>query len=95
MAHGKFDLKLITEFDVSDRCLNIVEQFENAELVCDLHGVKHIGNVLSFRLMRGAFAVFQQLRKEERKDVGRIKDTLYAVFATDLFVAYDQFLVGA
>lgn len=36
--------------------------------------------------------MFQQPSKEERKDVGHIRDTLYVAFATDPFVAYNLFV---
>lgn len=63
-----------------------------AELVCDLCGVENIAIVLQLQLTGGALAVFQQLSKEERKDVGCIRNAMYVVFATDPFVAYDLFV---
>lgn len=40
IADGRFDLRLISEFDDSDRGLSVVEWFENIELVCDLCSVR-------------------------------------------------------
>lgn len=45
MAVGTFDLRLIPEFDGSDRGLSIVEWFGNTELVCDLCDEKNVARV--------------------------------------------------
>lgn len=73
MGEGKFDPKLIPEFDVSERGPTIVEWFEKAEIACDLCSLKNIASVLSLRLTRGAFPVFHQFSKEERKYAGHIR----------------------
>ena len=41
--------------------------------------------------MGGAFAVFQQLKEEDKRDFDWIKAALYTAFAVDGFMAFDQF----
>ena len=61
MTEGKFDLKLIPEFDNSASGSSVVEWMEKAELVCKMYQVKHMELIIPLRLMSGAFTVFQQL----------------------------------
>ena len=42
--------------------------------------------------MSGAFAVFQQLKEEDKRDFNWIKGALYTAFAADGFMAFDQFV---
>lgn len=92
MADGMLDLKLIPEFESSDRGLPIVEWFEKTDLLCHLCHVKNIITALPLRLTVYAFAVSRQLSKEKRKDVGRIMDALQVASATDPFAALDLFV---
>ena len=72
MIEGKFDLKLIPEFDGSASGPSVVEWMEKAELVCKMYQVKHIEFIIPLRLRGGAFTVFQRLKEEEgfRPDKG-------------------------
>ncbi|KFD56888.1 hypothetical protein M514_02145 [Trichuris suis] len=79
-----FDLKLIPEFDARG------EWLEKLELVCELSGVADTAQVIPLRLTGGAFAVYQQMTPEDRKQSKKIKETLLAAFAVDRFVAYRQ-----
>ena len=85
---GKFDVRLIPEFDGT---ASVVEWVEKVELICGLCGVKRIEQVIPIRLAGGAFAVYQQLSQEERADVTRIKGALYKAFGTDPCLAYEKF----
>ena len=79
MTEGKFDLKLIPEFDGSASGPSVLEWIEKAELVCKMCQVKHIELIIPLRLMGGAFAVFQQLKEEDKRDFDRIKGcTIYS-----------------
>ena len=42
--------------------------------------------------MGGTFTVFQQLKEENKRDFDWIKAALYTAFATDGFMAFDQFV---
>ena len=41
--------------------------------------------------MGGAFAVFHQLKEEDKREFDRIKAALYTAFVADRFMAFDQF----
>ena len=43
-------------------------------------------------LMSGAFTVFQLLKEEDKRDFDQIKAALYTAFATDVFMAFNQFI---
>ena len=53
--------------------------------------MKHIELIIPLRLMGGAFAVFQQLKEEDKRDFDWIKAAIYTAFAVDGFMAFDQF----
>ena len=91
MTEGRFDLKLIPEFDGSASGPSVVEWMEKAELVCKMCQGKHMQLIIPLRLMGRAFIVFQQL-KEDKRDFDWIKAALYAAFAADGFMAFDQFV---
>ena len=67
MTEGKFDLKLIPEFEGS---ASVVEWIEKAELVCKMCQGKHMELIIPLRLMSGALTVFQQLKEEDKRDKG-------------------------
>ena len=92
MTEGKFDLKLIPEFDGSTFGPSVVEVMEKAELVSTMCQVKHMELAIPLRLMGGAFIVFQQVKEEDKRDFDRIKAALYTAFAADGFMAFDQFV---
>lgn len=71
----------------SEVSLSLFEKVER-----DLCSVKNTASVLPLGLIGCAFAVFQELSKEERKDLGHIRYALYVTFDTDSFIAYDQFV---
>ena len=85
---SRFDLKIIPEFDGTGA---VVEWIDRVQLVCDLSGVKRLENIIPLRLTGGAFAVYQQLTKEEKSDAARIKGALLTAFADDKFTAYEKF----
>ena len=91
MTEGKFDHKLIPEFDGSASGPSVVEWMEKAELVCKMYQAKHRELTIPLRLMGGAFAVFHQLKEEDKMDFDRIKAALFTAFAADGFMAFDQF----
>ena len=88
-----FDLKLIPEFSGADPSQSIVEWIEKAELVCRLCSVRKIECVVPMRLTGGAFAVYQQLSEDGKRDYGYIKDALLTAFAMDSCAAYAQFVM--
>ena len=85
------DLRLIQEFS-GDGSLNVIEWLEKAELVCSLRGITSMETVLPLRLTGGAFAVYQQLTEEDKRDSGKIKLALRTAFAVDSFTAYELFV---
>ena len=48
--------------------------------------------IIPLRLMGGAFAVFQRLKEEDKRDFDQIKAALYTAFAADGFIVFDQFV---
>ena len=92
MTEGKFDLKLIPEFDSSASGPSVVEWMEKAELVCKMCQVRHMELIIPLRLMGVTFTVFQQLKEEDKRDFDRIKAALYTAFAADGFMAFDLFV---
>ncbi|CAM1309532.1 Uncharacterised protein g5189 [Pycnogonum litorale] len=85
------ELRLIREFDGSG-IQSVVEWFDKAELVCRLRGLSKPECVIPLRLTGGAFAVYQQLSVIDKGDINKIKASLYAAFAADSFLAYEQFV---
>jgi len=85
------ELRLIPEYGGSaDQ--DVVEWLEKAELVCSLRAIAKPETVIPLRLTGGAFAVYQQLPPEEKRDFCKIKQALYTAFASDAFMAYEQFI---
>lgn len=91
MEGGKFDLKLIPEYDGSS-AKSVVEWLEKLELVCKLQGVSDVASVIPLRLTGGAFAVYLQLAESDRKSTEKVKKALLGAFAADPYVAYNQFV---
>ncbi|CAM1332166.1 Uncharacterised protein r2_g4115 [Pycnogonum litorale] len=85
------ELRLIPEFDGSG-IQSVVEWFDKAELVCRLRGLSKPECVIPLRLTGGAFAVYQQLSVIDKGGINKIKASLYAAFAADSFLAYEQFV---
>ena len=84
------DLRLIPEFDGQSQ--PVVEWLEKLELVCKLRGITELHNVAPLRLTAGAFSVYQQLTSEDKEKYKSIKAALISAFATDKFLAYEQFV---
>jgi len=85
------ELRLIPEFG-GGGSQDVVEWLDKAGLVCELRGILRPETVIPLRLTGGAFAVYQQLPPDDKKDFGKIKQALYTAFAADSFVAYEQFI---
>ena len=81
-------VKLIPEY-CGDGC--VTEWLEKVELVCDLRKVKDVATVLPLRLTGSAFAVYQQIPKDKKGDIGEVKKSLLAAFTVNSFTAYEQF----
>ena len=88
-----FNPKLIPLFDNNDSDLSVQEWIEKAELISQLSGVKCIKCIVPMRLSGGAYAVYQQLSKDKRRDFACIKSALYTVFALDSVSAWKKFMV--
>ena len=86
----KFDLNLIPEFDSSPLGPSVIEWFEKAEWVCKLFRIKEPSMMISLRLTKGTYAVYQQLGDDA--DLEEIKHALYMAFGTDLFITWKQFV---
>ena len=84
------DVRLIPEFDGSSH--NVQEWIDKLELVCKLRGFVNLQNILPLRLVRGAFAVYQQLSSDDQRQYNKIKEALISAFAIDRFCAYEQFV---
>ena len=84
------DLRLIPEFDGASHA--VVEWLEKLELVCKLRGITELHTVVPLRLTAGAFSVYQQLTSSEKEKYDSIKAALISAFATDKFLAYEQFV---
>ena len=69
MTEGKFDLKLIPEFNSASGPSMVKWWMEKAELVCQMCQVKHVELIIPLRLMGGAFAVFQQLKEKDMRGI--------------------------
>ena len=86
----RFDICLIPKFDGSATRPSIVEWVEKAERICKLCKIKEPATVIPLRLTGGAYTVYQQLGDEP--DWDEIKHSLYMVFGTDPFVAWQHFI---
>ena len=90
---SKVDLKVIPEYNGSG-AQPVVEWLEKLELVCKLQGMSNeLASVIPLRLTGGAFAVYLQLPKSNRKSPEKVKKILLAAFAADPYEAYDQFII--
>jgi hypothetical protein len=85
------ELRLIPEFNGEGQ-QSVVEWLERVELICSLRGLAKLENVIPLRLAGGAFAVYQQLSKEQKADVEEIKKALIRAFGLDRFSAFELFI---
>lgn len=90
MSEGKFDIKLMSEFDSSAPGPNVVEWIDKVELVCQMCEVKWPEHMIPLRLFGGVFVIYQQLSEEDKADIEHIKSVIYTAFTMDRFVAYEQ-----
>ena len=88
MAEGKFDLKLIPEYNGT---MSVVDLLERVDLICKLLGVDKIEQVIPLQLTGGAFNVYQQLSDADKTNVTWVKAALHRAFALDTCEAYKQF----
>ena len=88
MAEGKFNLKLVLEYN---RTMSIVDWLERVDLICKLSGVDKVEQVIPLQLASGAFNVYQQLSNADKTNVTRVKAALLRAFALDPCEAYKQF----
>ena len=68
------------------------EWIEKAELICQLSGVQCIECIVPMHLSDGAYAVYQQLSEDERREFACIKSALYRVFALDSVSTWKEFM---
>ena len=72
MSESSLDLRLIPEFGGSP-VESVTEWLEKLELICRLRNVTDLQTVIPLKLTGGAFAVYQHLSDEKKKDVGEVK----------------------
>lgn len=83
MVSGKFDLRLISEFDGSDQGLSVLNGLKRF-VICEKH-CWHSATLIDGRHICC-------VSEREKKNVAHNRDVLYVDFATDSFIAYDQFV---
>ena len=88
MAEGKFNLKLIPEYN---GITSVVDWLERVDLIYKLSGVAVVEQVISLRLAGGAFDIYQQLSDADKTNVTWVKAALCRAFALDPCTAYKQF----
>ena len=88
----RFDPKLIPLFDDKDSDLSVQKWIEKAELIYQLSGVKCIECIVPMCLSGGAYAVYQQLSINKRRDFSCIKSALNMAFALDSVSAWKEFM---
>ena len=64
---------------------------KQAHLAKSLLKLKDLAIVIPLFLDGPAFAVYDQLKEEEKRDADKIELALRTVFACDKFLAYDEF----
>ena len=62
---------------------NVVEWLEKAALVCELRGILKPETVIPLHLTGGAFAVYQQLPPDDKRNLEKVKHALLTAFAAD------------
>ena len=70
----------------------MVEWLDKVDLVCELRKITDVATVIPLRLTGSAFAVYQQMPKDKKSKLSEIKQELVAAFASNIFVAYEQFI---
>ena len=72
-------------------CNDVSVWLKQAHLAKELLKLEDLAVVIPLFLDGPAFAVYEQLRNEDKKDAGKIEAALVTAFATDMFLAYDDF----
>ena len=88
MTVGMLDLKLILEFDGLASKPSVVEEMEKSELVCKICYLKQLEHSL---LKADRWYVSSLPTSWRKEDFSQTKSALYIAFATDVFLAYEQF----
>ena len=88
MAGGKFDQKLVPEYNGTT---SVVDWLERVDLICKLSGIDKVEQGISLRLAGGTFDVYQQLSDADKTNVTRVKAALRRAFALDPCEANNQF----
>ena len=78
-----FDPQQIPLFEGNDSSLSLWEWIEKAEYIYQLSGVQCMEGVVSKSLSGCAYAVFQLLSEDKRRELVCIKSALYTAFALD------------
>ena len=86
IGDGQVQFKLIPEFDGSPTGSSVVEWFKKVVCIYKVFRIKEPTLVILLRLTAGAYAVYQQLKKEANLD--EIKYALYMAFGTDEFITW-------
>ena len=94
MADKEFDIRLIPEFHGVSSNHTASEWLEQVELVCEMCGVDNVECVLPLRLRGRVLSVYRWLIHDQREDLQQVKQALPVAFATDLFVAFDTFVLS-
>ena len=87
-----FNPKLIPLFDDKDSDLSVQEWIKKVELICQLSGIKCIEWVVPMCFFGDAYAIYQQLSEDKRRDLACIKSALYMAFALDSVSAEKEFM---
>lgn len=72
-------------------CGDVTVWLKQAHLAKELLKLEDLAVVIPLFLDGPAFAVYEQLGTEDKKDAGKIEAALVTAFATDMFLAYDEF----
>ena len=88
MAEGKFDLKLVLEYNGTT---SVVDWLERVDLICKFSGVDEVKQVIPLRPARGVFNVYQQLSDADKTNVTQLKAALRRAFILDPCEVYKQF----
>lgn len=79
------------QFDGSSTGQSVVEWVEKAEIICQLCKLKEPATVILLRLLTGTYAVYQQLKEEQKNDFTKINRLFIWPFE-QTHVSYQQFI---
>ena len=69
---------------------SVIKWFEKVKRICKLFRIKEPLIVILLRLMKGAYAIYQQLVDDA--DLEKVKHALYIALWTDSFIVWKQFV---